>query len=174
MPSRALLARLAADQLQAGIALIEGLDDAHWTASLPPLASSPVGAHFRHVFDHVDALLAGMAGGIVDYDARARDPRIELDRGHALAHARRLADQLRALGEGDGPLRVLQDSGERGARAVAVSTWARELQFVVAHTVHHHAIVAMLLRAQGVGVAASFGMAPSTVRHLESQAACAR
>lgn len=174
MPARALLARLAAAQLQAGIDLIARLEDDAWTATVAPIAASPVGAHFRHVFDHVEALLAGLHGGIVDYDQRARDPRIEQDREHALAHARRLGERLRGLGDGDGPLRVLQDSGERGARAVAASTWARELQFVVAHTVHHHALIALLLRIQGVPVDASFGVAPSTLRHLESQSPCAR
>ena len=133
MPARALLAGLAAAQLQSGIDLIARLEDDAWTATVPPLAASTVGAHFRHVFDHVDALLAGLHGGIVDYDQRARDPRIEQDRTHALAHARRLGERLRDLGDGDGPVRVLQDSGERGTRAVADSTWARELQFVVAH-----------------------------------------
>ena len=174
MPARALLAGLAAAQLQSGIDLIARLEDDAWTATVPPIAASTVGAHFRHVFDHVNALLAGLHGGIVDYDQRARDPRIEQDRAHALAHARRLGALLRGLGDGKGPLRVLQDSGERGARAVADSTWARELQFVIAHTVHHHALIGLLLRIQGVAVDASFGVAPSTLRHLAAQSPCAR
>lgn len=175
MPARRTLATLAADQLRAGIAVIERIEDAAWTASPAPIAASPVGAHFRHVFDHIDALLSGVADGIVDYDARARDVRIERDRSYALMFARRLEARLRALGDrdGDGAVRVLQDCGERGSRAATCSTWARELQFVVAHTTHHHAMIALLLRAAGMQVEASFGLAPSTLRHLESQSACA-
>lgn len=176
MPARRTLAALAADQLSAGIAVIERIEESVWSASPAPLAASSVGAHFRHVFDHVEALLCGLADGIVDYDARARDVRIERDRSYALAYTRRLEARLRALvdGDGDGAVRVLQDCGERGSRAATCSSGARELQFVVAHTTHHHAMIALLLRAAGIQVEASFGLAPSTLRHLESQPACAR
>lgn len=43
------------------------------------------------------------------------------------------------------------------------STLARELAFVMSHTIHHQAIVALLLEQQGGGVPDErFGYAPST------------
>jgi uncharacterized damage-inducible protein DinB len=45
----------------------------------------------------------------------------------------------------------------------AWSTLARELAFVLAHTVHHQAMIALLLEWQGIHLPSErFGLAPST------------
>jgi hypothetical protein len=54
------------------------------------------------------------------------------------------------------------------------STAARELQFLVSHTVHHYALIAFILRANGIDPGADFGVAPSTLAHRKSQQSCAR
>jgi hypothetical protein len=64
----------------------------------------------------------------------------------------------------------------------AVTSLERELQFLLSHTVHHFALVALLLRAQGFEVSADFGVAPSTLAYwqpqstqpLKTEAACVR
>ena len=50
------------------------------------------------------------------------------------------------------------------------SSVSRELQVLSSHTVHHFALIAVTLRAHGVHMDPDFGMAPSTLRHLASQA----
>jgi hypothetical protein len=45
------------------------------------------------------------------------------------------------------------------------STLGRELQVVASHTVHHFALIALLLERLSVPVAAGFGVAASTRRH---------
>ncbi|MFW5688937.1 MAG: hypothetical protein ACOC1U_05120, partial [Spirochaetota bacterium] len=52
-----------------------------------------------------------------------------------------------------------------GSAVEAASTLERELAVLASHTVHHYAIIALLLRVQDVDVPASFGVAPSTLRH---------
>jgi uncharacterized damage-inducible protein DinB len=42
------------------------------------------------------------------------------------------------------------------------STHARELAFVISHTIHHCALMAVLLAVQGIPVPYRFGYAPST------------
>jgi len=162
----ATLARLASDYLRQGQRLIARLDDSAYCEPLPPLSRSSVGAHVRHTLDHFTSLLHGVADGVVDYDRRERDTQIERDRASAVAAIRELE---RALAEAqlrsDRDLSVLVDSGERGPRATSRSTLQRELQFCIAHTVHHYAIVALLLRARGIEVDAGFGVAPSTQKH---------
>jgi hypothetical protein len=45
------------------------------------------------------------------------------------------------------------------------SSRARELAFVVSHTIHHQAIIALLLEMQGIGIESKdFGYSPSTPR----------
>lgn len=140
-----------------------------WTA--PALGYGGVGAQLRHVVVFADELANGARIGRVDYDARARDLAWECD-GAAIARAlgraaRRLAT-LAALDE-DAPLAVRQD--EPGARGCARggftrSSVGRELRALASHTVHHLAVVELLLHAQGVAGAPSrgLGIAPSTPR----------
>ena len=53
------------------------------------------------------------------------------------------------------------------------SSLDRELQSLISHTVHHYALIAMLLRVSGRQPAADFGVAPSTLRYWEESRACA-
>ena len=44
----------------------------------------------------------------------------------------------------------------------------RELQFLVSHTIHHYALIGVLLAAEGFDVSLEFpefGVAPSTLTH---------
>src|SRR5262245_48733230 len=59
--------------------------------------ASPIGAHFRHVLEHYQAFLGGLAEGRVDYDARPRDRRLEEDQEIAMATAEELAVRLELL-----------------------------------------------------------------------------
>jgi uncharacterized damage-inducible protein DinB len=55
----------------------------------------------------------------------------------------------------------------------SVSSTFRELQFLATHTVHHFALVALLLRQRGVEVPVEMGVAPSTLEHWKSSDSCA-
>ena len=48
------------------------------------------------------------------------------------------------------------------------STVERELQFLRFHTVHHFAIIAMILKIQGIETPKDFGFAPSTLAYLSA------
>jgi uncharacterized damage-inducible protein DinB len=50
-----------------------------------------------------------------------------------------------------------------GEGTVASSAF-RELQFLASHTIHHHAMVALLCRVAGQPVPEHLGLAPSTLR----------
>jgi hypothetical protein len=85
------------------------------------------------------------------------------------------------LSERVGPraLNVLVDCGESRERVLSASTALRELQFLVSHTVHHYAVIALILRARGLEPGPDFGVAPSTLKYeqetsLQARAACAR
>ena len=49
------------------------------------------------------------------------------------------------------------------------STIRRELQFLVSHTVHHYALIGLILKTMDVSVPENFGVAPSTLKHEQSQ-----
>jgi uncharacterized damage-inducible protein DinB len=53
----------------------------------------------------------------------------------------------------------------------SITTWStvgRELAFVMSHTTHHQALIAMLLATMGVAAPAWFGYAPATPRRSDA------
>lgn len=154
--------------LRQGVSLLERLDDATYASAVG--RHSPVGAQYRHVLEHYRCLLAGLDDGRVDYDARAREPRIERDRSHALQTTRDLVEAIAALPhDPDLSLTVQMDCGDGGGCPEwSLSSLGRELQFLASHTVHHYALIALLLEAVGEEAPPDFGVAPSTLTHQRS------
>lgn len=138
--------------------------------------AKPVGPHFRHVLEHYSRFLAGVESGRVDYDARAREQAIEVDPEAARQRIRELIGGLTTLDGRDleraAEVRLecgIGDESQQWSR----STLRRELQFLLSHTVHHYALIGLLLAQRGVDPGPDFGVAPSTLKHWRSQAQCA-
>jgi hypothetical protein len=144
--------------------IIERIDDAQYLAERAKGVSGGVGSHVRHCLDHVCALLAGLPAGRVDYDRRQRGTAIEVSRPAALAEIQRLVPALTAAGrlDFDRPLEIVITQAAAAAAITASSSLGREFAFVESHTIHHFAIIALLLRELGVEVPSRFGYAPST------------
>ena len=60
-------------------------------------------------------------------------------------------------------------AGAQGAEATSRSTLHRELQFLVGHSVHHFALIALILRQEGFDPGREFGVAPSTLAHWKRE-----
>ena len=171
--------------LMQGAELIDRLTDDQYAGTpagltAPGRLSSGVGAHFRHILDHYDCFLDGLERGRVDYDARHRDPRVERERGFARTKIEAVCRRLSGLDArlAGAPIQATLLCGTPAAGA-ADCTWSatsvtRELQFLASHTVHHYAVIAALLRPQGVEPGPDFGVAPSTLEYERGHAACAR
>ena len=164
--------------LEQAVDALRLLDDITYATGGAAPGISAVGVHFRHVFDHYHAFLAGLDEGRIDYDARARQGPLETDRALGLATALGFITDLERLPASLGARRI-----EVTVRSVAghseepdwsESTVKRELQFLVSHTVHHYALIKELLRRAGVELSDNFGVAPSTLAALRPDAACAR
>jgi hypothetical protein len=159
--------------LEEGSRLLETIEPAAYSRPVAEADSDGVGAHVRHCIDFYDCFLRGLDRGNVDYDDRRREAGLELDASVARQRMGELVAQLAALPERALPhtLAVRQDAGaEDGRRPAALSSVDRELQFLAAHTVHHYALVRVLLKLQGVDVPDAFGIAPSTLRFWQARA----
>jgi uncharacterized damage-inducible protein DinB len=158
-------------------ALLEGASDLDYQARPDGGVSGSVGAHVRHCLDHVRAVVdAANRGRLLSYDGRERDTALEQNRPLGILALRQHADRLDALVDcpADQPMRLeAHVDCTRGAVEVT-SSLGRELVFVLQHTIHHQAIVALLLAARGIAIPPRFGYAPSTVRRHAEQLACAR
>lgn len=153
--------------LQQGVDLVDSLSDAVYTAPKPELKSGMIGAHIRHNLDHYLRLIAGKGKGEVDYDQRERDERIERERAYAIKVMRECIAWLEACESQqlDEPLKIKMDCGTHEAEVWANSTSRRELQFLISHSIHHYALIAILCRLQGIEPPEGFGVAPSTLHY---------
>lgn len=177
MPGCMHLALENAEVLRQGLRVVLRLDESVYAGSPAPIAEHGAGSHLRHCIDYYECFLTGLDAGRVDYDKRRRDERVERDPRWATARLRELAGRLEALTETQlvRALRVKQDVAhdEDEELAWAPSTPLRELRFLLSHTIHHYALVAMILRHAGVDPGAEFGVAPSTLRHWKEAERCA-
>ena len=156
-------ARAVASRLMEMADVIAEIDDWMFRSARKDGVSGSVGAHVRHVLDHVTALTEAREG-VVDYDSRQRGTLVEHHRVIAITELQRVALRLFALPQ-DAEQREVSLSAvitPDGARVGARSSVGRELVFVLSHTVHHQAIVALLLASAGWRVPERFGIAPST------------
>ncbi len=138
-------------------------------------AGKPVGPHFRHVLEHYSCFLAGLPERRIDYDGRAREAAIETERNAARQRVQELIGGLTALVgddlESGTEVRLEFGAGEE-AEQWCRSTVRRELHSLMTHTIHHYALIGLLLAQRGVDPGAELGVAPSTLSYWRSQAPC--
>jgi uncharacterized damage-inducible protein DinB len=127
-------------------------------------SSGSIGAHVRHCLDHAWALERGIATGEICYDYRERDTVVEREPQLAVSRLCRARVRLGGISDAllDRPLTLVAQTHADG-RSVRVRTTAgRELAFVITHTVHHSALIAILLEHADEGIPMRFGLAPTT------------
>ncbi len=161
--------------LRQGIELLEGVADDLYAKPEPAVSSSAIGSHVRHVLDYYDRFLTGLEDGRIDYDLRTRDERVERECERGLRRLRRLVDDLEGLRTRTLPdvVQVKMDAVNEESASWSTSSLDRELQFQLSHTVHHFALIGVILRLNGFEPAEGFGVAPSTLRHWKESGACA-
>ena len=161
-PVRALVRQL--DDLAS---VLMGLDVDTFTARPRPDISGSIGAHVRHMLDHVTAFVDAVGRGVVNYDRRQRGTDVEADPAAALSRICSLHGGLERIAsrDTDDPICVITQFSADGSTLATWSTIGRELAFVMSHTVHHQAIIALLLDGRATpALPARFGYAPSTPR----------
>lgn len=158
--------------LEQGANLLTQIDDQIFSSSVAGVSTVGIGSHLRHCLDFYDNFLRGIEVGKVDYDLRERNELIEKDRTVAMAKIRETADCLnRICVAGDNELLVkLEGEQVQSESAWSRSSIKRELQFLLSHTVHHYALINVLLRLQRFQPSADFGVAPSTLKYWQARA----
>jgi hypothetical protein len=164
--------------LKQGHQLLNCLDDSVYPLVKHPFSNYGMGSHFRHCLDFYQSFLNGVEAGWIDYDDRERDLRIEKDRLVAISRFEVTIARLKEVSclDGEMPVMVrLEDAGERQVHSSwSSSSVMRELQSLISHTVHHYALVALMLQLNGFQPAEDFGVAPSTLKQWRATVPCAQ
>ena len=160
------------DVLQQGCVFLERIGDDTYARPMEGEFAASLGAHYRHVLDHFLCLAEGIRTGQVNYDQRRRNPQLESSVTCARLVTEGLIDEFAGLSS-----EILQSEcvvtysvgyGETEADAVR-SNLAREVIFCVGHAIHHYAILRILCARVGLKLPYEFGVAPSTLKHLETE-----
>ena len=161
---------LALDQVAAAIRPLAPRDFARRARA----TSGSIGSHVRHCLDHVEALERALARGVCCYDDRVRGTAVEDDPAMACARIAACRMRLSALDQTllPRPLSLSSRISADGIIVQAPTTVAREVAFVISHTVHHAALIAVLLEDLGCEWPDRLGLAPTTP--MLEPVACAR
>ncbi|MEO0470135.1 MAG: hypothetical protein AAF206_10980 [Bacteroidota bacterium] len=150
---------------------LERLDTAIYTRPLELYAGSSIGQHTRHFIEFFQCLIRQAPSGIINYEARQRDERIEQDPVFALA----CIDQIETrLHKPEVPQKLVLEmnySIEANNPIQTPTCFEREVIHNIEHAIHHLALIKIGLRrvSPELQLRSSFGVAPSTIRFQQSQ-----
>jgi uncharacterized damage-inducible protein DinB len=149
------------EQLNNLQSLLKVLDDEQYTYKSTMLNNGTIGQHVRHIVELVQCLMFAYEQGIVDYDRRKRDARIETIRTFALYQ---LDVLQQALDKPEKKLR-LQITTENNTYIVETG-YNREVFYNTEHAIHHMALIRVALKEMRLNlVSDNFGMAYATIQY---------
>jgi uncharacterized damage-inducible protein DinB len=150
--------------LEQGSAILDALSDEEYSRPVDGSgASSSLGKHFRHVINFYESLLTP-EDGLLDYDRRRRDPDIEQQAQVASSRMKGFRKEFtRWIDEPVARPRISGIFIQRDKGLLIPSDLGRELKFVLEHSIHHYAIIGLIIRQRGFDIPREFGVAPSTL-----------
>ena len=149
--------------------MCQALSEEQYRYKTQLLNQASIGEHLRHAYEFYDCLLNSIPGGVVDYDARPRDKKIEQQCAYAQLKINQLLEKL-ALHSTDRPLILNARESPKNSTQTSVE---RELIYCLDHAIHHQALIKIGLKAIKMShvVHNDFGVAYSTLRYrLQSKA----
>ncbi len=155
--------------LNQGVDLLSSITDEQYAFNNGKYFKSGIGRHFRHIIEHYISLVNGYTSK-VNYDERDRDLKLETDREFSITTLRTIIDSIEIFlnkpGLIDKQIDVMSNEGIGEENLPwSSSTIRRELQFLISHTVHHYALIGLILRTMDVQIPDDFGVAPSTLKY---------
>jgi hypothetical protein len=144
--------------------LLNTLTDGEYQQASTVLNGSSVGQHVRHTIELFQCLQQGYNTGIVNYENRKRDPKIETDKTVALALLTEIATMLQLPNK---PLLLHSLYEEQNSEGIQVATnFYREIVYNLEHTIHHMALIRIGVQdVTNIKLKDNFGVAPSTIQH---------
>jgi uncharacterized damage-inducible protein DinB len=151
--------------LRQAITLVEDHVGDQYTTVSQKVFSSSIGQHIRHCVEHYEEFIVALASGRdLNYEQRPRDLTVETNRQAAISRLLHIHEVLATLPDAQKELGVW----DTGAESPALSSVSRELQYLLSHTVHHCALIAIIASEAGLVLPTNFGIAPSTLKHRAS------
>ena len=141
--------------------LLSQLSNEDYTCPCHGLSNATIGEHTRHIIEMFQCLENQYELGIVNYDKRNRDYRIQTDTAFAQETIVVIINQL----DKQNKLLKLQQIVD-GEELLIDSNYNRELLYNLEHCIHHQALIKVaLLQNDAITIDENFGVARSTIEY---------
>lgn len=131
---------------------------------------SSIGQHIRHIIDHFVIFETGLKDGVINYNLRSRGNISEKDPSVALQQILELIDWFKNINLDNDPVDVISEVSIAKTQIMTIqSNIARELVYLINHTIHHVAYASLVAKQLDQEVDQNLGIAPSTVTYLKNQ-----
>lgn len=142
------------------------LNDEEYTKTVDLINKQTIGKHVRHIVEFFQCLL--QAEKIVCFDSRKRELKIETSTEYTLNTIVKIKVEIEQL-DFDKPIVLKQLIGDEVLEIN--STIGRELIYCIDHSIHHFAIIKMVLKADFpyINFDKDFGIAYSTLNFTKQK-----
>ncbi len=147
--------------------ILDQLEEAEYTRSRKVLFNASIGQHVRHIIELYICLFNGYETGLVNYEERKRDIRIETDKEFAAELMEMICNNIE---KADKVLSLESSYDEQSTESILVHTnYYRELIYNLEHTVHHMALIRVgVNEVSSIAIPEGFGVATSTIKYRKS------
>lgn len=143
------------------VSLLNQLSNDDFTSPCKGLSNSTIGEHTRHIIEMFQCLEKQYESGVVNYDKRNRDYRIQTNTDFALQCIVDIKNQLMK----ENKLLVLQQIVDCEELNIETN-YFRELLYNLEHCIHHQALIKVaVLQLEHLEVDENFGVARSTIEY---------
>ena len=158
--------------LDQGLSMLEKISDSDYDTQLKLVYGATIGGHYRHVLEHFSTLYESHSEGFVNYDLRKRNLDIEKSRTAAIEATNNLKNRWTQLDPAiyKNSLEINGKLSHQIDESMKIQTsFGREVAYSIAHAQHHYAIIGVMCALLECPAGSSFGVAPSTAKHLKDQ-----
>lgn len=143
------------------IDLLKQLSQKEYSSSCPELSNATIGEHTRHIIEMFQCLENQYDSGVVNYDKRERNTRIQTDTAFAIENILLIQQNLEKENKKIELLQVID-----GEEIRIESNYLRELLYNLEHCIHHQALIKVaVLQCKSVTIDPNFGVARSTIEY---------
>lgn len=146
--------------------LLQELNPYAFTKKNKNLYNSSIGEHFRHIIEFYQCCLLQKESGIINYDLRKRNKRLEEDIRTGIQTIDDLLVRLKAISKLEDCSLRLQNGIEKTPveKEEIASSFFRELTYCLDHCIHHQSLIKVALLELNLNhlINENFGVAFST------------
>ncbi|MEO7976250.1 DinB family protein [Flavobacterium sp.] len=156
-----MLVKSICQSLDELIYILDQLSDNEYSKYCKALSNATIGEHTRHIIEMFQCLDNGYELGILNYDSRKRNEKIQTETTIAKECINEIKTGLRTENK-----KMYVEQVVNGLAIRIQSSYYRELLYNLEHCIHHQALIKVaVLQMENISINENFGVARSTIEY---------